>query len=150
MSSGYTQCACRDCFDVAVSSDDSKPELCSDCEEAGCSADGDCECSRDDAYGCDAEEEEQPPSGPAPETHYVYGLGRVGCLYDTGPHHAETREGAIEGALCIFDDLPAEEIEAARANLRMHGIHYFSDSAAAGVDYCEVTEQAGPCPDEEE
>ena len=49
MSSGYTDCACRDCFDVAVSSDTSKPELCSDCEDAGC--DGG-ECQRPDAYGC--------------------------------------------------------------------------------------------------
>lgn len=56
--SGYTACACRDCMDTAVSSDTSKPELCAECEQAGCvtvavlvadlvvSAD----CQRDDAY----------------------------------------------------------------------------------------------------
>ena len=49
--SGYTDCACRDCFDIAVSDDMSKPDLCSDCEEAGCDATGKSECERDDAYG---------------------------------------------------------------------------------------------------
>lgn len=34
--SGYTPCACRDCMDVAVSSDVSKPEPCSACCKAGC------------------------------------------------------------------------------------------------------------------
>jgi hypothetical protein len=45
--SGYTDCACRDCFDVAVSDDMDHPDLCGDCEGAGCSADGDAECQRD-------------------------------------------------------------------------------------------------------
>ena len=52
--SGYTDCSCRDCFDVAISSDIRKPELCNDCEEAGCSKDDDDEeCQRSDAYGGD-------------------------------------------------------------------------------------------------
>ena len=46
--SGYTHCACRDCFDVAMDGG-----LCHECEEAGCDADGDSECCREDAYGCD-------------------------------------------------------------------------------------------------
>lgn len=64
--SGYTHCACRDCMDVAVSSDVSKPELCGLCEEAGCEPwktsdvptgtwyGTSFECQRDDAYGDDA------------------------------------------------------------------------------------------------
>lgn len=52
MESGYTHCACRDCFDIAISSDMRQPELCSDCEEAGCDETGCSECQRDDAYGC--------------------------------------------------------------------------------------------------
>lgn len=59
--SGYTPCACRDCMDVTVSSDMSKPELCEECIEAGCSPRPDgreprlydgqfYECQRDDAY----------------------------------------------------------------------------------------------------
>lgn len=56
MSSGYTHCACRDCFDVTVSSNTSNPELCSLCEEAGCTPPEGMsgysrECQRDDAYG---------------------------------------------------------------------------------------------------
>lgn len=50
MASGYTHCACRDCFDETISSDTRRPELCSLCEEAGCDADGDSECQRVDAY----------------------------------------------------------------------------------------------------
>lgn len=56
--SGYTDCACRDCFDVAVSDDMDEPDLCGDCEEAGCDCEGEDECCRDDAYG----EEEEPSS----------------------------------------------------------------------------------------
>ena len=57
--SGYTDCACRDCFDIAVSDDMSKPDLCGLCEDAGCDAEGKSECDRSDAYGCDDESEVQ-------------------------------------------------------------------------------------------
>ena len=63
--SGYTPCACRDCMDITVSSDTAKPELCSECADAGCEAypaalaavdytitPAACfGCQRDDAYG---------------------------------------------------------------------------------------------------
>ena len=57
--SGYTSCACRDCMDTTVSSDVRKPELCTECTEAGCEAyierpnlgTGQYECQRPDAYG---------------------------------------------------------------------------------------------------
>lgn len=61
MNSGYTPCACRDCFDETISADMSKPELCSACFEAGCAHytagkpslyRNSYECQRDDAYGC--------------------------------------------------------------------------------------------------
>jgi hypothetical protein len=48
--SGYTDCACRDCFDVAFDGG-----LCSDCEKAGCEAHAETECCRDDAYGVSEE-----------------------------------------------------------------------------------------------
>lgn len=59
--SGYTDCACRDCFDVAVSNDMDRPDLCGECSDAGCEA-NDGECQRDDAYGADAlcEQRTQP------------------------------------------------------------------------------------------
>jgi hypothetical protein len=62
MASGYTNCACQDCPDITVSSDDTKPELCGECQEAGCNvfprddwrtrvtATISFECQRDDAY----------------------------------------------------------------------------------------------------
>ncbi|NJP50100.1 hypothetical protein HCJ93_08445 [Streptomyces sp. SBST2-5] len=59
--SGYTPCACRDCMDVTVSSDVTKPELCEACAEAGCTNHSNLpgfmtgyglgyECQRDDTY----------------------------------------------------------------------------------------------------
>lgn len=65
MSSGYTNCACRDCMDITVSSDMSSPDLCSECLTAGCPSlperatypDSDYwECQRDDAYTLDETE----------------------------------------------------------------------------------------------
>ena len=49
---GYAHCACRDCFDIAIS-DHGEPVLCHDCMDAGCSIDSDRECDRADAYGCE-------------------------------------------------------------------------------------------------
>jgi hypothetical protein len=53
--SGYTPCACRDCMDITVSSDWTKPELCTECTDAGCEpgqSESDAyDCLRDDAYG---------------------------------------------------------------------------------------------------
>jgi hypothetical protein len=51
--SGYTPCACRDCFETAVSSDMNVPELCCECEDAGCEAHAETECRSPYAYGCD-------------------------------------------------------------------------------------------------
>ncbi len=48
--SGYCDCSCRDCFDIAIGV--AGKALCVLCEEAGCEA-NDGECQRDDAYGCD-------------------------------------------------------------------------------------------------
>lgn len=46
--SGYTDCACRDCFDTAIGTPGKA--MCWACEEAGCEA-NDGECQRSDAYG---------------------------------------------------------------------------------------------------
>lgn len=58
MPSGYTDCACRDCFEIVVSDDTDTPDLCSDCEEHGCEpyrgpgrVSHGWECKRPDAYG---------------------------------------------------------------------------------------------------
>lgn len=44
MSIGYTDCPCRDCFEISMDH-----EMCSDCEEAGCTSDE--ECQAPGAYG---------------------------------------------------------------------------------------------------
>lgn len=53
--SGYCDCACRDCFDLAIASvgDEVGKVFCHDCEAAGCYGveSGDADCQRDDAYG---------------------------------------------------------------------------------------------------
>lgn len=60
MASGYTTCACRDCFDITVSADETQPELCNECADANCVAIwagnelvqfcSAYECQREDAY----------------------------------------------------------------------------------------------------
>lgn len=53
VTSGYTECACRDCFEIAVSRNVNNPDFCHECEEAGCERDA--ECARPDAYGVEEE-----------------------------------------------------------------------------------------------
>ncbi len=57
---GYTDCACRDCFEIAIG--EAGEAMCHGCVDAGCYADGDettkghpgyAECQREDAYGMD-------------------------------------------------------------------------------------------------
>ncbi len=48
--SGYRDCACRDCFNVAVGVSGA---VCSDCEDAQCDVDG--ECQAPGAYGGEEE-----------------------------------------------------------------------------------------------
>nr|HEX4314022.1 hypothetical protein [Kofleriaceae bacterium] len=44
--SGYHDCPCRDCFEIAIGcDDDGNPDLCNACESASCDASGDSECS---------------------------------------------------------------------------------------------------------
>ncbi len=67
---GCHDCPCRDCFEIAIGGlkdaegdyDDDKPGLCNDCEEAGCSAEGEHGCSVEcDIY--DDENVEITPDG---------------------------------------------------------------------------------------
>ena len=68
--SGYTHCACRDCFETTVSNDMASPDLCHDCEDAGCEPDE--ECQSPHAYGGELE----------PATRYMVIVGNVGTVYD--------------------------------------------------------------------
>lgn len=49
---GYTDCACRDCFEIAIGVQGEA--LCSDCEAAGCDCEAG-ECQAPGAYGVDDE-----------------------------------------------------------------------------------------------
>lgn len=46
---GYTDCACRDCFEIAIG--EPGTALCNACEEAGCEA-NEGECQAPHAYCC--------------------------------------------------------------------------------------------------
>lgn len=50
---GYVDCSCRDCFDIAIGP---LGTLCHDCADAGCDAFY-TDCQRSDAYGADDEAE---------------------------------------------------------------------------------------------
>lgn len=63
--SGYTHCACRDCFDIAIS-DHGELALCLDCQAAGCEpypGEEDAQrgvnydCQREDAYTSESEDD---------------------------------------------------------------------------------------------
>ena len=51
--SGYCDCACRDCFNIAIRSSGLVGELCHACKQADCDETGQSECDCADAYGCD-------------------------------------------------------------------------------------------------
>lgn len=91
-------------------------------------------------------------------THWGYGSGMPGCLFDNGPHFCETQEQAIDGVLCYFSetgnesDLSAAELEQARADLKECGTHYFPAERRLelGASLVQVWEADGPCPEEDD
>lgn len=90
---GYTDCACRDCFDVAISDSDDALGLCGDCAEAGCDETGQSECMRDDAYGGG----DEPAEGDWVTSDHInfYEQGGTGkLLFSVDPD--EDMEAAIE------------------------------------------------------
>lgn len=91
------------------------------------------------------------------ETHWGYGSGMPGCLFDNGPHFAETQDDAIDGALWPFHgtgnetDLTDAELEQAKADLRSDGIHYFPAERRRelGASLVQVWPEDGPCPEDD-
>lgn len=92
------------------------------------------------------------------ETHWGYGSGMPGCLFDNGPHFAETQADAIDAVLWCFSetgnesDLSEEELAQARADLTSDGIHYFPAERRAelGASLVQIWEEQGPCPESDE
>lgn len=90
-------------------------------------------------------------------THYCYGGGMSGCLYDYGPNFTPRLRDAIDALVwlyggdgCFAEATLAEgEEKRMRRNLRVDGIHYFEKPAAAGAHYCEVSKCRGKCPEEQ-
>lgn len=91
-------------------------------------------------------------------THWGYGSGMPGCLFDSGPNFAETQDDAISAALWLFSetgnesDLTPEEIAQARADLLECGTHYFPAERRSelGASMVQVWEEQGPCPDSDD
>ena len=82
------------------------------------------------------------------ETHFSYGSGMKGCLYDFGPNFCSDKSDAIESLLSVFSDSIVEEEETElRKNLTETGYHAFRNSVEAGAQYCEISLQNGPCPE---
>ncbi len=129
-------CACRDC---ARSAPGPLGTLCPECTEAGC-----------DAFYCDCQ--------ATPQTHWGYGSGMPGCLFDHGPHFCETQDDAINSALWLFSetgnetDLSESELEQARADLKADGIHYFPAERRGelGASLVQVWLEPGPCPEQDD
>jgi hypothetical protein len=71
---------------------------------------------------------------PRVPLHYIYGSGEHGCLYDSGPHYAETLQDAVEGLAQTFE-LGRTRKARLKKNL------YLELSTADGAAYCEIT----PC-----
>ena len=68
--SGYTHCQCRDCFEITVSDDQTKPDFCDDCTKAGCpdyqGVEGmSQECQRPDAYGDEGDQDVRDSTVPS-------------------------------------------------------------------------------------
>lgn len=85
------------------------------------------------------------------EKHYVYGSGMAGCLYDYGPNFCETIEDAISDFEFIFGEcIEADELIEMAVNLRENGGHKFRNPQEAGAQYCEVSEEPGPIPENTE
>jgi hypothetical protein len=95
--------------------------------------------------------------------HYVLGAGMVGCLYDYGPNAHETLESALEDAAWYTGDVWAESNEPTLARaiaemrrdllptLRDGGAYYFPAALRSVLgDYLEVSEQDGPCPEQDD
>lgn len=49
--SGYCDCSCPTCFEIAIRSDGDEITLCNLCEEAGCDGESECSVDPDDAWG---------------------------------------------------------------------------------------------------
>lgn len=89
-------------------------------------------------------------------THWGYGSGMPGCLFDNGPHFCETQDDAIDAALWLLSetgngtDLSEDERAAAVADLKRDGTHYLARPQDHGAALVQIWEEDGPCPDSDD
>lgn len=73
--------------------------------------------------------------------NYTYGSGMTGCLYDNGPHEADSIDAAIDDLLNLFGDtISHSEQYDLQKNLKDNNIHYFKNAQQAGAEYCEIVQ----------
>lgn len=90
------------------------------------------------------------------QTHWGYGSGMPGCLFDNGPHFCETQDDAIDAALWLFSesgnetDLTEAELDTAREDLKRDGIHYLARPQDHGARLMQIWQEDGPCPDSDD
>ena len=67
-------------------------------------------------------------------THYIYGSGEYGCLYDNGPYLAESVEDAIESLACTFD------LGRTRKATLRRDRYLDLNPRRDGAEYCEINQ----------
>lgn len=73
--------------------------------------------------------------------HYVYGSGMSGCLFDNGPHVADSHQEAIDALLETFEEsISDDEAKSMRRHLQKDLIHTFRNPAEAGAGRAEIDE----------
>lgn len=91
------------------------------------------------------------PEETKDQKYFVYGSGMIGCLYDYGPNFCEKKEDAISSFVQLFgESLEPGELEEMKTNLHMEGYHRFRKAVIAGAHYCEVSEETGEMPENQD
>ncbi len=88
------------------------------------------------------------------EWHFVYGSGTKGHMFDNGPFAAESEQDAIDSLVDTFTgtdpEISEDEEKRMRAALAKDGYYEFDNPREIGAEYCEITREDGPMPDEDE
>jgi hypothetical protein len=88
------------------------------------------------------------------EWHYIYGSGMKGYLFDNGPYAAESVNDAVDSLVDTFTSgdpsISDDEEKRMRAALIKGGYWEFDNPKEIGAEYCEITREDGPMPEDEE
>ncbi len=82
------------------------------------------------------------------QKYFVYGSGMFGCLYDYGPNFCLDKDDAISSFIQLFiESLEPGELTVMVENLKEDGIHSFRNPNKAGAHYCQISEESGEIPE---